>query len=111
MNATSMWFVHTVTVEKFLGTNGYGEDVFDVPVVLAPPNGCWVDNARKVVRSKDGIEVVSETSIATSTANAPLFATDSRVTINGVVSRVIKANSGDSGSLSLPTDHLEVNLR
>jgi hypothetical protein len=110
MNGVSRWFVHTVTVEAFLGTNGYGEDVFDVPVILAPPNGCWVDNARKVVRNKDGIEVVSETSVATATANASLFTTNSRVTINGVASRVIKANSGDSGSLQLPTDHLEVNL-
>jgi len=108
--SVNRWFVHTVTVETFLGTNGYGEDVFDVPVVLEPPNGCWVDNARKLVLNKDGVEVVSETSVATSTANAPLFAPESRVTINGVASRVIKANNGDSGSLNLPTDHLEVNL-
>lgn len=106
----SRWFVHTVTVETFLGTNGYGEDVFDVPVILAPPNGCWVDNASKLVLNKDGVEVVSETSIGTATANAPLFTPESRVTINGVISRVIKANNGDSGPLNLPTDHLEVNL-
>lgn len=109
MNGPSRWFVHTVTVEPFQGSGAYGE-IFAAPVILAPPNGCWVDNARKVVRNKDGIEVVSETTIATSTANFPLFPPDSRVTINGVVSRVIKANNGDSGSLNLPTDHLEVNL-
>lgn len=105
----SRWFVHTVTVETFLGSSAYG-DVFAAPVVLAPPNGCWVDNARKVVRNKDGVEVVSETTLATSTTNVSLFAPDSRVTINGVISRVIKANDGDSGTLQLPTDHLEVNL-
>ena len=109
MNGVNRWFVHTVTVETFQGSGAYG-DIFAAPVVLAPPNGCWVDNARKVVRNKDGIEVVSETSIATFTTNAALFTTDSKVTINGVVSRVIKFNSGDSGSLNLPTDHLEINL-
>lgn len=109
MNGVSRWFVHTVTVETYQGAGAYG-DIFNAPVILAPPNGCWVDNARKVVRNKDGLEVVSEASIATSTANFSLFTTDSKVTINGVVSRVIKVNNGDSGSLNLPTDHLEVNL-
>jgi hypothetical protein len=70
MNTTSRWFVHTVTVETFQGAGAYG-DVFAAPVTLAPPNGCWVDNARKVVRNKDGVEVVSETSVATSTVNRP----------------------------------------
>lgn len=108
--SASRWFVHTITVETFTGTTGYGVDVFDAPVELAPPNGCWVDGSRKLVRNSAGEQVVSETTIATFNSNAALFTPDSKVTINGVISRVIKANAGDSGSLNLPTDHLEVNL-
>jgi hypothetical protein len=103
------WFVHTVTVETFEGAGAYG-NVYASPVTLAPPNGVWVDGARKLVRNSAGVEVVSETSLATFKANAPLFTPDSRVTINGVVSLVIKTNEADSGSLNLPTDHVEVNL-
>ncbi len=109
MNGVPRWFVYTVTVETYLGAGAYG-DTFAAPVVLAPPNGCWVDNASKLVLNKDGVEMVSQTTVATSTANFPLFTPESRVTINGVISRVIKVNNGDSGSLNLPTDHLEVNL-
>lgn len=103
------WFVHTITVETYLGSGGYGP-MFAAPVTLAPPNGCWVDNSRRTVRNKDGVQVVSETTVATAAANAALFTPDSRVTVNGVVSSVIKTNTGDSGPLGLPTDHLEVNL-
>lgn len=104
------WFVHTVTVETFQDVNGYGAAIYAAPVILAPPNGCWVDNARKIVRNKDGVEVVSETTIATANANAALFPPDSRVTVDGVASTVIKTNQGGSGSLNLPTDHTEINL-
>lgn len=107
--SVSRWFVHTVTVETFLGVGADG-DVYATPVTLAPPNGCWVDASQKVVKNKDGIEVVSQTAVATACANAPLFTTGSRVTTGGVVSHVLHVNNGDSGSLNLPTDHLEVNL-
>ncbi len=103
-------FVHTVTVETFIGTSGYGVDIFNAPVVLAPPNGCFVENARKVVRNKDGIEVVSNTHVYTSAANGALFTTDSRVTTSdGVVGRVNKGSVNDAPGLNLP-DHTAVDL-
>lgn len=109
----SSWFVHTATVETFKGKNGYGVDIFAAPVVLAPPNGCFIENARKLVRNKTGDEVVSETTVYTFPANADLFTTDTKVTVTtptGVVqSRVIKADVNDSGPLGLP-DHVAVTL-
>lgn len=113
----SRWFVHTATVETFQGTSGYGMDVFAAPVTVP----CLTDDARKLVRSKTGEEVVSETTLYTSAADGALFTTGSRVTLPTSVdtadgdplpariSRVIKVNVNDSGPLGLP-DHAEVNL-
>lgn len=105
----SRFFVHTVTVETFLGTSGYGVDQFAAPVTLSPPNGCFVDNARHLVRSTTAEEVLSEATLYTFVANAALFAPNSRVTVNGVQTRVIKTNPNTSGSLRLP-DHVAVTL-
>lgn len=102
-------YVHTAIVEKLLGTSGYGEDLFAAPVTLAPPNGCLIDDTRKLVRSASGAQVVSETTLFTYPVNAPLFNADARVTINGNVARVIKTNTNDSGVLDLP-DHVAVSL-
>lgn len=102
-------FVHTVTVETYQGAGAYG-DIFAAPVTLAPPNGCLVENARRVVRNKDGIEVVSNTHVYTSAANGALFTTDSRVTTSdGVVARVNKGSVNDAPGLNLP-DHTAVDL-
>lgn len=99
------FYVHTATVEMYLGVNGYGEDIFAAAVSVV----CFVDGARKLVRSKDGEQVVSESTLATYPVNAPVFVSDSRVTVNGNESRVIKTNLADSGSLDLP-DHVAVSL-
>jgi len=102
-------FVHTATIEPFLGTSGYGVDQFGPAATLAPPNGVFVDDSRKLVRSATGEEVVSESTLYTATGNAALFTTAARVTVNGQVSRVIKVNVNDSGTLNLP-DHVAVSL-
>lgn len=99
------FYVHTAAVEMFLGTSGNGVDLFAAPVSIA----CFVDEARKLVRSKDGEQVVSESTLATYPVNGPLFAADSRVTIRDSISRVIKTAYGDSGDLDLP-DHIAVSL-
>jgi hypothetical protein len=111
--------VHTAKVEKFLGKGSNG-DLFGPAVILSPvaspPNGVFADDSRKLVRSKDGSQVVSETTLYTSPVNAPLFVIGSRVTILGDTddldrrpAYVIKANSNTSGSLDLP-DHVAVSL-
>lgn len=111
MSASEMdeFYVHTATVETYLGTNGYGADTFAAPVVLAPPNGCLIEPKRRLVRDSTGEQVISETTVYTYPANAALFAPSSRVTINGTVSRVIVVAPFESGDLDLP-DHVVINL-
>lgn len=105
------FYVHTVTVETFLGTNGYGEDTFADGVILSPStkNGVFLDETRRLVRSSTGEQVVSESRFYTYPGTKALFAPNSRVTIDGVQSRVIKATVLTSGDFDLP-DHIVVNL-
>lgn len=105
------FYNQTVVVETYRGTSGYGVDLFDAPVTLAPDTdtGCFVEGGRNLVRAKDGAQVISESTLYTYPASAPLFAPDSRVTINGVESRVITVNVNASGDLDLP-DHVVVSL-
>jgi len=104
-------YVHTVVVETFTGTSGYGVDQFAAPVTLDPATGtgCFVDPSSELVRTSDTETVVSSTTVYTYPAAAPLFTVNSRVTIDGVVSRVIRANLNTSGTLGLP-DHVAVKL-
>ena len=99
------FYVHTAAVEMFLGTTGYGEDTFAAPVNVA----CFAEETRRLVRDKDGEQVVSESTLYTFPITGPLFAPDSRVTLNGMVSRVIRKSVHDSGDLDLP-DHTAVAL-
>ncbi|MGH3704201.1 MAG: hypothetical protein ACRDT9_06185 [Agromyces sp.] len=103
------FYVHTLTVETFEGTNGYGEDVFSAPAVLAPPDGCFIEPKRRLVRSSTGEQVVSETTVYTYPGNAAKFTPGSRVTIGGAVSRVLTVSLLESGDLDLP-DHCVINL-
>ncbi|QWT24943.1 hypothetical protein KPL76_06190 [Subtercola sp. PAMC28395] len=103
------FYVHTVTVERFLGQTGSGVDKFAIPVVLAPPNGCLVEMSRKLVRNSAGETVPSNTHIATFPVNLPLFTPDARVTTPFDVGRVTAISVGDSGGLGLP-DHIVIDL-
>lgn len=104
-NDIADFYVHTASVEMFLGTTGYGVDQFASAVIVA----CFIDGSRKLVRSPTGDQVVAESTLYTYPINAPLFVTDSRVTTSDGVSRVIKANSNTSGALDLP-DHVAISL-
>ena len=119
MSADDMadFYIQTAVVETLQGTNGYGEDTFSTPVTLNPAdtstrptgNGCWIDPSRKLVRSSTGEQVVAESTLYTYPDNAGLFAPNSRVTIDGNESRVIRCNLNTSGDLDLP-DHVAVSL-
>lgn len=116
-NDLDEFFMQTASVETFKGTNGYGEDTFAPPVTLDPAdtsvrptgNGCWIDGSRRLVRASTGEQVVSESTLYTFLDNGPLFEPNSRVTINGIQSRVIRTNLNTSGDLDLP-DHVAVSL-
>ena len=99
------FFVHTITIEPFLGTSGYGVDLFGSPQQVLG----FLESARKLVRNTTGDQVISEATFYTATTNLALFPTNSRFTYTGYVTRVIKSNSNDAPGLGLP-EHLAVTL-
>lgn len=99
------FYVHTVTVETYQGTNGYGEDLFADPVTVVG----FLDDSRRLVRTKDAEQVISESQFYTRPESGPLFTASSIVTVDGVTSRVIRTNVNTSGPLDLP-DHAVISL-
>lgn len=98
-------YVHTATVEPFLGINGLGVDMFGPPASLP----CFLDDTRHQIRSTTGETVISESTLYTYPTNAGSFTINARVTVGANVSRVMKVNVNDSGTLDLP-DHVAVSL-
>ncbi|HEY9409328.1 MAG TPA: hypothetical protein VIQ30_22655 [Pseudonocardia sp.] len=97
------FWVHTVTVEPYMGVGGSGP-IYGPPTDVA----CFVEHTRRVVRSGDAREVVSEAQVFTSPDRAALFPPDSRVALDdGRPATVIVAAVHTSGALDLP-DHLAV---
>ncbi|GHH67616.1 hypothetical protein GCM10017673_14910 [Streptosporangium violaceochromogenes] len=95
--------VHTVLVEPFEGEGPFGPEYGEQTSVR-----CMVDEKRRLVRSAEGAEVISET-----TVYAPLDTVcpaGSRVTVNGRVSTVLTSSRRDGGGLPTP-DHLEITLQ
>lgn len=99
------FYVHTVTVATFLGTNGLGADTFSPATDVLG----FMELSRRLVRNAGGEQVISESTLYTDPANASAFLPNSKVTYGGSVSRVILAKAADSGSLDL-LDHLIVAL-
>lgn len=99
------FYVHSVLVETYLGTNGYGEDTFAPAIAV----GGFLDDSRKLVRGADAEQVISESQFYTRPENGARFPAESRVTVDGVISRVIRTNTNTSGNLDLP-DHAVVSL-
>lgn len=100
------FYVHTASVQKFLGQSGYGVDQYAAAVSKVG----FLDGSSKLIRDKTGQQVVSSASWFTDVADLDLYALDSLVSVNNVVNRrVIAVAFHDSGDLDLP-DHLEVNL-
>jgi len=103
------FYVHKATVATCTGTNGYGENVYAAPVDVQ----CFIDDTQHLVRSVDGEQVVSNTTIYTFPTNGPLFTPNSKVTWEGLpdgkIPLVIKANTNTAPGLNLP-DHVAVTL-
>lgn len=102
----AIFFGDAITVEMFLGTDSLGRDVFAAAQTVQG----YADDKRQLVRSSDGEQVVSSTTVYTYLNYKPLFTPNSRVTVDGNTSRVISANAnGGLSRLRLP-DHLSVTL-
>lgn len=98
------FYVHTVTVETKTGSGAYG-DVYAAPVDVP----CWLEPKRRLVRGKDGQEVLSSSFLSCDVVHAAVFTPDTRVTHDGKTAYVIGVNTFTSGPLGLP-DHLEIDL-
>lgn len=98
------FYIHTVSVETKTGSGAYG-DVYAAPVTVP----CWLEPKRRLVRNKDGQEVLSTTFLSCPVTEASKFEPDSKVTHNGRAAYVIGVNTFTSGALALP-DHLEIDL-
>jgi hypothetical protein len=98
------FYVHTVSVETKTGSVAYG-DVY-ASAVSVP---CWAEPKRRLVRTRDGQEVLSSSFLSCDVEHAPKFTPDSKVTLNGATAYVIGVNTFTSGALELP-DHLEIDL-
>lgn len=99
------FLVHTVDVDPYAGTGAYG-DQYDAKVSDVR---CFRDDKRKLVRSGNGDQVVSETTLYLRLEHAASFPPDSRVYLPHRVATVISAAERDDGNLGA-WQHLEVTL-
>ncbi len=99
------FYVHDVTVRTLVGTGAYG-DVHADPITVA----CFADDSRRLVRSADGQQVVSETTLYGPPARKLVWTPGSLVTLpSGRQATVITCAVRDSGDLDLP-DHVAAAL-
>lgn len=94
---------HKVTVEPHAGTGPYG-DTYRAAVIVP----CFLDEARRKIRGKDGTEVISE---ATFYARPGIDCPEgSKVTLpSGRICSALKVSDRDGAGLPTP-DHVEVAL-
>lgn len=104
MSDLDEFYIHTVTVETFGGTGAYG-DVYSAPVDVPG----WLEDKRRIVRNKDGQEVVSSSMFMCDNQHLDKFTPDSRVTLPRRQAFVIGVADFNSGAMDLP-DHLEIDL-
>lgn len=106
MTEAAFWFVHTVTVDTYLGQRANGA-AWDTDNAVA----CWVEESTELIRDTDGKEVVSSAKVFAPLDQRSRFATGSKVTLpSGRVARVLVLSVFDSGSLDLGLDHVEAHL-
>lgn len=104
MSAIAAFFVHTATVEEFLGAGPSG-DLYAAPVTVMG----FLDDGVVLVQSASGEQLVQKAVFFASLADADLFVPESQVTVNGKVAQVSSVRRRDGGPLGLP-DHVEVDF-
>ncbi|MGN8049551.1 hypothetical protein ACTJKO_07640 [Curtobacterium sp. 22159] len=106
MSATDLddFWVHTLTVQTYLGEGGNGTsyaDPVDVP--------CFIDGGVKVVRTATGEQLVVNAPVYAPLEHAAALVAESKVSMRGATARILAATVYDSGSLDLP-DHVQLTL-
>lgn len=97
----SMWWVHTVIIERYTGDGAEGPEYAAAETVKG-----FVDDSVKLVRSDTGKETVSSRRVFVPLTVAPIPA-GSRVTYGAKTSTAINVADRDGGGLPLP-EHREV---
>lgn len=106
MTEAAFWFVHTVTVDTYLGTRN-GVASFDT----GNERSCWVEETTDLVRDANGVEVTSSAKVFGPLDDRTVYPVGSKVTLpSGRTARVLALSVFDSGSLDLELDHVEAHL-
>jgi hypothetical protein len=105
MTGITDFFVHTVSVESWLGTGAAG-DVYQTPTTVSG----FLEGKTVLVRDSTGQQVVAQSTFYCSTTDGAKFTPDSKVTTGGRVSHVISQNVNDAPGLGLP-DHAAIYLK
>lgn len=88
------FYVHTVTVETWLGTGASG-DVYQAPATVQG----FMDGKTVLVRDSAGQQVVAQSTFRCSVADGARFTPDSRVTVASPGSLAPSLTLTDSGTL------------
>lgn len=110
MTFPAEFYVHTATVEQYLGEGSMGP-MYAAPVTVSG----FLDTTAQDVRSAFSDEVTAARSMSfyTDPSNASLFVVQSRLTSSDLggdgKATVVRVNALTSGPLGLP-DHIEVGL-
>lgn len=104
MSAIAAFFIHTATVETFLGAGPSG-DMYAAPVDVKG----FLDDGIVRVQSSAGEQLEQKSVLYAALSDAAVFVNESRVTVNGRACQVTAVRRRDGGSLGLP-DHVEVEL-
>lgn len=104
MSALDRCWVHTASVETFLGAGPTG-DTYAAAVAVKG----FLDDGVVLVQSAAGEQLVQKTIFFAALSDADKFIPESRVTVNGLAAQVSTVRRRDGGSLGLP-DHIEVDF-
>lgn len=84
----SAFFTMNATVEEFMGVGGDGQDAYGAPVLVPG----FFEAASQVKRTAGNEEVVGVGTWYCAPGYEPLFAPDSRVTVNGTAYRATQVD-------------------
>lgn len=99
------WWVDTVQVETYQGETPNGPQW--AAAVSVP---CFVDETLRLVRTRDGDEVASGSTVFADASWLATFPEQSRVTYDGRTSTVITCETLTTEGLAFGLDHIQAHL-
>ena len=103
MTGVGLLFLHTATVEPYLGGSPTGPR-YGSPVILPG----LLDDGLMQTPEAGGVQLVNKTTFSTDLGNADSFPVGSRLSCNGRSMVVTAIRRRDGGSLLSEVSHLEV---